>query len=361
MKIKTIKAKARNFFKVVLKDPLRKNLFLIFYEYSKFIFTNKIVADQYFKKYMYRKGMNNFYDYLITEKLLYKCWRLNSPVYTSILDDKYLFELFFLHNNIRVVKSYAYNINSLFFIHNEFIQINSVDDFTDFLSLLLKESSINNSIIIKKKEDSLGGSNIFKIFLDDLDSNTAKIENLYNNVINSSYLFQDVVVQHKQINELNPYCINTIRIDTYTNKQKISKIISSIIRIGVNKSIVDNISKGGVFIGINSSTGKLLSDAYSDFTHGGAKLYKVHPDTMCKFEDFQIPFFEEAKKLAIDAAQHLNNLKVIGWDIVITPDGPLLLEGNYTPGINFSELALKGFRNNPVFLDLYEEINNKNS
>ena len=356
MKLRILKSKARNFFNVVLKDPRRKNMMQLFYEYSKFIVTNSVVADQYFSKYLYRKGMHNFNDYLLTEKLEYKCWKLNNPIYTSILDNKYLFEQFFSHHNLKVHKSYAYNINSLFFTENKFIQINTIEEFKNFLLVLIKKASDTDSIFIKKKEASCGGKGIYKLTLGDLSANKLKLEDIFKEVIKSSYLFQDTVVQHEQINKLNPYCLNTIRIDTYTNNQKTSKILSSFIRLGIGKSFVDNISSGGVLVGINMENGTLNSEAFSDFTHGKGKTFKIHPETLCKFDDFLIPFFHEAKKLAIDAAHCVSQLKVIGWDIAIQPDGPILIEGNETPGLTFSEIAQKGFVNNPVFLEMLEEI-----
>ena len=357
MNIKQLKSKTKNFFKVVIRDPGRKNMVQMFYEYTKFLVTNRVVADQYFEKYFYRKGMYRFDRYLLTEKLLYKCWKQNNPDYISILDNKHLFELFFSQYHLRLVKSIAYNTNSLFFKQNNIFQINSVEEFTHFLTPLIKEESFAGSIFIKKKEASCGGKGVFKISYNELESDKMKLENIFNEVIKSGFVFQDLVIQHEELNKLNPFCINTIRIDTYTNRQKISKILSSFIRLGINKSFVDNVSSGGVFVGINLSDGTLHSEAFSDFTHGKGKLLTIHPETNCKFEGFQIPFFQEAKKLAIDAAQHVPQLKVIGWDIAIQPDGPVLIEGNDTPGLEFSEIGQKGFKNNAVFMEMLEEMN----
>ena len=48
----------------------------------------------------------------------------------------------------------------------------------------------------------------------------------------------------------------------------------------------------------------------------------------CPFAGKVIPFFEESISLAMEAHKHVPQLFTIGWDIVTTPDGPLLLEGN---------------------------------
>jgi D-alanine-D-alanine ligase-like ATP-grasp enzyme len=75
-----------------------------------------------------------------------------------------------------------------------------------------------------------------------------------------------------------------------------------------------------------------------------------------KFEKFQIPFYQEAKKLAVEAATRVPQLRVVGWDVAIQADGPILIEGNQLPGLVYSEIAEQGYSNNPVFMELFEEI-----
>jgi len=58
----------------------------------------------------------------------------------------------------------------------------------------------------------------------------------------------------------------------------------------------------------------------------------------------------------LKAAGLVPQLKIIGWDVAIDPEGPVLIEGNTTPGMTISEIAQKGFYNNPVFLEILNEI-----
>ncbi|NJK87644.1 MAG: hypothetical protein HC906_18385 [Bacteroidales bacterium] len=73
------------------------------------------------------------------------------------------------------------------------------------------------------------------------------------------------------------------------------------------------------------------------------------------FQDFQVPFYEEAKELVTEAAKQIPQIKIIGWDIAIQPDGPILIEGNDHPGIRYNEIVMKGFGKNPVFLEMFNE------
>ena len=63
------------------------------------------------------------------------------------------------------------------------------------------------------------------------------------------------------------------------------------------------------------------------------------------FENFQIPRYEEVKSLAIKATDKLPGLRYVGWDIAITEDKVILVEGNGMPGIQISEgLSEIGFK-----------------
>jgi hypothetical protein len=44
--------------------------------------------------------------------------------------------------------------------------------------------------------------------------------------------------------------------------------------------------------------------------------------------DFKLPHWQEARKLAERAARLFLPLRTIGWDVALTEEGPLLLEGN---------------------------------
>lgn len=338
------------------RDPRRKSIPVIIFEYLKYRVTNKMIAEQYFDKYFYRKGSKNYENYILTDRIERKIWGLNNKVYIPLMNDKYLFEQFFSQFGLRVVKSVAHNYNSIFFTGNGFKQINTPDEFKAFLKSLLREEICKKGIFIKRTSDSYGGAGTWRILPDEIESDKTKVENLFNAVHNSQFLFQEIVVQNDQMNQINPYCINTIRIGTYSNRLEEVKIISGFMRIGINRSHVDNISSGGIYVGIDIDKGVLYPEAVSDVIYGQGKIFTRHPDTGFTFEGFQIPWFTEIKKLVLKAAGHVPQLKIIGWDVAIDPEGPVLIEGNTTPGMTVSEIAQKGFYNNPVFLEILREL-----
>ena len=56
--------------------------------------------------------------------------------------------------------------------------------------------------------------------------------------------------------------------------------------------------------------------------------FDTHPDTGVPFAGLRIPMYEEALALVRNASRHFGFMRTIGWDVAITPDGPMLIEAN---------------------------------
>lgn len=54
-----------------------------------------------------------------------------------------------------------------------------------------------------------------------------------------------------------------------------------------------------------------------------------HPETGISFATFQLPFWQEVQSLAETAAQNFLPIRIIDWDIALTPKGPVLIEGSF--------------------------------
>lgn len=155
-----------------------------------------------------------------------------------------------------------------------------------------------------------------------------------------TFFVQDYIEQHEALKALNPSTLNTIRLITTKFNDKV-QILCAGLRMGQNtKTIVDNASRGGIFVGIDEKTGKLKKYGFSK--HGRAM--KEHPESKIKFEDYQLPFWKEC----VDTAKKLHMMNPgytsVGWDIAITPRGPVLIEGNSGWGGYIPNLTCRGIR-----------------
>ena len=106
--------------------------------------------------------------------------------------------------------------------------------------------------------------------------------------------------------------------------------------------MVDNWAAGGLAIGVSMDGGCLRGDGF--YKHGKGTRTAKHPDSGILFDGYKIPYFHEAIKEAISLHRRLVPLVVIGWDIAITPDGPLFIEGNDNMEISINQEVNGGLK-----------------
>lgn len=170
-------------------------------------------------------------------------------------------------------------------------------------------------------------------------------------VLTDRSIIQEVIVQEKRIASISSSSVNTIRVVTLLAKSNETIVISSSMRFSVGDSYVDNWSAGGVAVGVNYETGRLKSTAYDKF----GNKYHQHPVSRKVFLDFQIPYWDEVLCLAMKVQNIFTFYKLLGMDIAVTRDGPVLIEINANPDIIFQEQTSGPLlKNKDVFLKFKE-------
>lgn len=342
------------FFRLILKDPDRKSLFRISYECIYLLFIYKELPVHYFSRLMFKKGINNIRDYLPNKFLGEKVTpRFNDKKVKEVLDNKLFFDLFYRQFNINLPTILMYNHNRMFVIANKSVIVGSVQEFIEVLELVFVNNTLCDSIIIKKTCASSGGSNIYKLFHKQLQSDPQTINEIYQIVIRSEFLFQDCVTQHPEMNKLSYSSLNTLRMDTFIDREGKIYVISGMVRMSTTDTFVDNISSGGCFVAIDIDSGKLKKYGY---TTSGPEVLLQHPVTKSVFENFSIPYFSEAKELVIKTASLMPALRLVGWDVAISEDGPIIIEGNSDYEIRGSDFAYGGYLANKTFRKVLQEI-----
>ena len=353
-----IKLTKRELFFEILKDPERKPLFRIIYEFFYLFILYRELPKHYFSRYLFKEGTTNIRDYLPNNFLGEKVTPFfNFKKFKEVLDNKLYFDLFYSQFEISLPKILMYNHKKMFITGSKSYRVNDVHDFWLLLEEIFRQNPSYDSIFIKKTYSSSSGQKIYKLFLHQFRNDSEMLNEIYDDVISSEFLFQETIQQHPEINKLNSASINTIRIDTFINSDGKIDIISAHIRMSTNNSHVDNISAGGCFVGIGLQTGKLKKTGYSSIRIIGARVLKKHPVTNSVFENFSIPFFLEAKELAVKAAGLIPELRLVGWDVAIGESGPILVEGNSDYEIRGNDFADGGYLANNTFRKVLREIN----
>jgi hypothetical protein len=95
---------------------------------------------------------------------------------------------------------------------------------------------------------------------------------------------------------------------------------------------------GGLISSVDLDSGRL---GVGCLGYGGGD-HAQHPVTGATIEGRQLPDWLAACSLVIRAhAQAFHEYVIIGWDVALTPDGPLLIEGNGKPGVLMPQRAAR--------------------
>ncbi len=342
--------------KQLLRDPERKPIPKIIMELAYITMIFKTNPRHYFSRFLFKKERTNITDYF-PSKVLYNIKpHFNERGATEVLENKLFFNFFYQQFNISLPKILMYNHRNVFVVRNEIHHVNTPAEFVSLLAEVFKSNQITDSIYIKRTYGTYGGNKVFKLLVNELYINSESVNDLFEEVIRSSYLFQETIRQHPEMNKLNSSCLNTIRMDTFIDQDGKIDIISAGLRTSLNNNYVDNITSGGCGIMVDLATGKLVGKGKMSLKAGGIKMPIEHPVTHIVFNGFAIPFFDQVKQLVLEVAGYVPNLRLIGWDIAITESGPILIEGNSDYDMTGTDTYSNGARSNPVFRKVLKEI-----
>jgi hypothetical protein len=113
-----------------------------------------------------------------------------------------------------------------------------------------------------------------------------------------------------------------------------SQFFRACLRMPAGNEIIDNFTPGGISAGVGAD-GSLLA--------GGRRYVEdpvdEHPGSGATIRGTPVPFWDEACALACAAQDRLGLSGAIGWDVAVTADGPLLIEGNGTWGTDLMQVG----------------------
>ena len=138
---------------------------------------------------------------------------------------------------------------------------------------------------------------------------------------------EEILPQHPRQMAVNPYSLNCMRLVTLIDDKGVPHVIYAVQKFGVKDVPVDNYGPGGIGCRVDVDTGVVrwpgvLGEGYM------RQVFTEHPVSHVKFEGYQPPFFQEACDMVCEAALVTPEMRYVGWDVGITPDGPAIVEGN---------------------------------
>lgn len=208
------------------------------------------------------------------------------------------------------------------FLGREYVDLrDGFEKFRDFCK--------DKKTIFAKQPVSFGGLGVKKVSLAG-----DNLKEVYDELMeNKMYLAEEAITQHDEMNKLCDRSVNTVRICTILSDTEKPHIIYALLRIGSGKTDVDNVTSGGMYT-LLSPEGEITHPTFCDKT---ASYYEVHPNNGFAFKGFKVPYFKEALEMCRKASLVEKRIRYVGWDIAITPDGPVLVEGNNLPGYDMCQ------------------------
>ena len=244
----------------------------------------------------------------VTTKSFYKILAyLNNPKYTSCMNDKIVFN--------KIFRDY---------LKRDFmdLRVSTSED--------LKNFAKGKEHIFAKPPTDFGGHGIEKIEVKKIKDYDKLYKELRSKEIN---LIEDEIIQHPEVAKLNPYAVNSFRIVTLLDKNHKPHILANALRINIDDAIA--IGCSDAYMRLNEK-GEICSRVVDDI----ANVYEEHPIAKIKFNTVKVPFVKESFDLALKAALEVPEVRYVGWDIAITPNGPVIMEGNEYPSYGLVQYYL---------------------
>lgn len=188
----------------------------------------------------------------------------------------------------------------------------------------------NHTSFLVKPRFGTGGDGVYIRAV----SASEQMDELYQHFREKDVILDEVITQHLELKNIHPCSVNTIRLSTFYTGKKLN-IANAALRMGNHGSIVDNRSAGGLFAKVDVNTGVVITAAFDSELN----CYICHPVSRKQIIGFQIPFWEEIIELVTNAFDYYPKCRYVGWDIAVTPKGPVLVEANGRPVIFMHQQA----------------------
>jgi len=169
----------------------------------------------------------------------------------------------------------------------------------------------------------------------------------------SGYIFQKRVSPQAQVREICKDRLATVRLLTAMRNGK-PEILRACWKIPAGMNVADNFWRhGNLLAQLDIENGRVLRVVQSG--KAGFEEIMHHPDTEVRIPGIVVPNWREVTRLAIEGAQVMEEMALIGWDIAPVDSGAVIVECNETPDFKLHQLADRRGMMDDAFRSFLEE------
>lgn len=161
----------------------------------------------------------------------------------------------------------------------------------------------------------------------------------------SRYLVQPRLVPCQELAPVMPgQALGTVRVVTYAQRDGTVVVPWAFIKLPVSGQVSDNFAhgtSGNLVCGIDVTAGSMTHAFGKKRGEQLMTKFTRHPETDAPVMGRGVPRWTEIVSLCIRAAATFPRVRTIGWDVAVTDDGLVVLEGNRTYDPDFMQVTLE--------------------
>ncbi len=167
------------------------------------------------------------------------------------------------------------------------------------------------------------------------------------------FLFEQRCRNHPDLLPLSRKTVCGMRICTVFPRGEEPKLLAVTLKVSLSDGGLDNRSQDGLIADVNPEDGRVRAACSLDeyWTH----MHSTHPVTHAQIEGMKVPYVREAVDTALRAQALFPMLQSIGWDIPVTENGPVILEGNTRWNLGFTQFTTHKGMKQSALVPIYEE------
>ena len=225
------------------------------------------------------------------------------------------------------------------------IEVSSMEDMDIFAGFVQKHKEF-----VVKPADYSFGIGVHKASMSDYDNDINKaLESILDEGKKiqerhpsrmSKIVIEELICQDESLAELHPDSVNAIRATAVRTNDGTIHLFHPWIKVGFGGTFVASAALDGFDAEIDPDTGVVITDGYQEM----GNVFKVHPDSGIKIKGFQIPKWKEMVSFVNEIMNEMPKFGYIGWDLVLTPKGWCVMEGNYSGEFTFQLINGRGYK-----------------
>lgn len=231
------------------------------------------------------------------------------------------------------------------YYRRDMIEIGREEDFAAFSAFaekhpefVVKPSDFAQGIGVHKVSMDMYGNDHRRAF-DSILGEGAEIQKLHPSR-DEKMVLEELIIQDESMARLHQGSVNAIRATAVRGKDGKIHVYHPWIKVGMNGTFVASAVLNGFDAEVDAETGIVISDGYQE----SGKVYEVQPDTGVRMKGFRIPRWNEMLVMVDELMALLPEYGYIGWDLVLTKEGWVVMEGNYSGDFMFQLINGRGYR-----------------